>query len=124
MSPGRYEARLFSQGTWNEAAVSPPFVIQPVRAALRVEPTLAHAGESLLISWQDLPAAAEDDWVGLFPSHGDDQSRLTFIPTGGGRAGSLYVTLPPSTMSGDYDIRLFSHGTWQEIARTSIHVGT
>jgi hypothetical protein len=122
--PGRYEARLFSQGTWRQAAVSPPFVVQPVGAAVGVEPAVVRAGASLLVSWRDLPAAEPDDWVGLFPTHGDDQTRVTFTPTGGGREGSVYLTIPPSTTDGDYDIRLFSHGTWQEIGHASVHVGT
>jgi hypothetical protein len=76
------------------------------------------AGENVMVQWTGNSSPAADDWIGLFPASGDDRSRLHFIWTGGGVSGSLPFPVPAGIPDGDYDFRLFSHGTWRLLATT------
>ena len=76
------------------------------------------AGTPVNVSWRGIESPQSDDWVGLFPVHGNDQSRLAFVFTGGGSEGNLAFPLPQEMASGEYELRLFSHGNWKLLARS------
>jgi hypothetical protein len=122
MAPGTYELRLFSHGTWLRLATSEPFAIQESTVRLAVTPASAHVEDTIVVEWSQLASPSPDDWFGLFPADGADDTRIAFVPTGGGATGDVAITLPPSASPGEYELRLYTHGSWQRLATAKFRV--
>jgi hypothetical protein len=62
------------------------------------------------ISWSvDEPDS--QDWVGIFPEGGEDDSRVAFRFTGGGKSGEMELAVPAASR-GAFEARFFRAGTW------------
>jgi hypothetical protein len=115
---GKYEVRLYSAGTWTRIDTSAPFEVVPPNVRLAADQPMIKAGRALHARWSGIDSPAKDDWIGIFPKGGPETARLLFQETGGSSSGELSFNIPAGTAAGEYELRLFMHGTWQ-MARVS-----
>jgi len=140
---GEFEFRLYAAGGWQMLAHSAPFsfevpeemraamasggpVVDPAQGshAVRVfsekEPRLALG--TVKVGWADVANPSQQDWVGLFPVGGGDDTRLDFVFTKGASGGEvdfpIAPVLAPRLASGRYEFRLYSAGGWKMLARS------
>lgn len=116
---GTFEARLFRHDSWELIAVSRPFRVEALSAALDV-PAVAVAGEPLPVRWKALNFPDAKDWIGLFLADGTPGSHST-LQTGGGTEGAL--ALPTTNVKpGSYEVRLYSAGGWVQVASVPLRI--
>jgi hypothetical protein len=96
--------------------------LQPVTQLSQPKP--ARAGGTLAIHWSDVVEPTTDDWIGLFPLDGNDADRIIFAFTGGGESGAVEIPVPSGLEPGSYEVRMYKHGTWQELAVKQVEIGS
>jgi hypothetical protein len=117
--PGQYEVRLYADDGWDLLAFSKPFLIGPLAETVESTSRIVRRGKSVQAVWRNLDPPAKDDWVGLFPRGGLDQSRLDFKFTGGASDGAADLTVPADTPLGDYELRLYAAAGWERLATSA-----
>jgi hypothetical protein len=117
--PGQYEVRLYANDGWDLLAFSKPFSISPLTATVESTSASVNRGASIHAVWRNLDPPTKDDWVGLFPRGGPNQSRLDFRFTGGTAQGATDLTVPASAPPGDYELRLYAAGSWTMVATSA-----
>ena len=142
LASGRFELRLYGGGGWQMLARSeafafevPPGMPAAVAAAGVSDPTPTATqphvysertpqlgAASVRVGWAGIRAPSEQDWVGLFPAGGSEQSRLDFVFTKGLATGQIDFPISSAIAdrlgSGKYEFRLFSAGGWKQLARS------
>jgi hypothetical protein len=84
--------------------------VQVAVADASVEP-----GAPVTVSWSGIGTPSSDDWIGLFPVGAPDEARIAFVFTNGGTSGTVELPVPEALTDGMYELRLFSHNTWQQL---------
>ena len=116
--PGAYELRLYAAGGWGLLATSAPFQVVDSRVGLTVDRAVIRSGGIVQVRWTGMESPAKDDWIGLFSKGQTRNVRALYHLTGGVEAGELSFAIPPGTVAGDYEFRLYRHDGWQ-LAATS-----
>ena len=135
LAPGEYDLRMFVKNTWQRIGISSRFRVIPPRAVppapqqqkqeekekpssvvLSAASARVKAGKPIVARWTGVTSPASDDWIGVFPVGGGDETRVTFGFTGGGAGGGIELTIPTTVTPGKYELRLYSHGGWQKVA--------
>ena len=117
--PGQYEVRLYANDGWDLLAFSKPFSIRRLTARVECTAGAVKRGGPVHAVWRNLDPAASDDWVGLFPRGGPNQSRLDFKFTGGAAEGAVDLTVPASAPLGEYELRLYAAGGWTVLSTSA-----
>lgn len=91
-----------------------------VSGVLRKEPSGKWAVE---VSWAGIAAPHKEDWVGVFPVGGNDQSRVAFGFLEGQKEGTFKLEVP-GPASAQYEVRLFKPGSWNAIATHPVKAET
>jgi hypothetical protein len=77
---------------------------------------------SVAVAWTGIPTPSPQDWIGLFPAGGPDESRMDFVFTRGRPEGEIRFPISSAISgklaSGDYEFRLYSAGGWVMLARS------
>jgi hypothetical protein len=89
------------------------------RVLLHAHSDLIGAGQSVLASWSGVVDSTANDWIGIFPTGGSDESRLTFAFTSGGSDGRLELAIPEQAAPGLYELRMYARGTWRRLATSA-----
>jgi hypothetical protein len=76
--------------------------------ALGLNKTTAAPGESLNVSWSNVPNASTANTIALFAAGSDDRSALADRSTTGDPGGQTPFLLPNPLPNGSYELRLFS----------------
>jgi hypothetical protein len=120
--PGSYHFRLFLR-SGRRVAVSPIFKILEttvnVSTSNGLVPTIAFFGDTVAVSFENVPSPRPKDWIGLFNVSADNApgNLLDYFSTSScnkqpGRAprkeSSCTYVLPPNLPEGNYNFRLFA----------------
>ena len=124
--PGKSEAAQATAAASVAAAApvaaSAPEARPPSNAKVTVDPNSPIANRTLRVSWSGIEKPNAQDWIGLFPVDGADTTRLAFQFLPGTTKGDAVFNVPPDfpqrLAAGDYEIRLFSAGRWELLARS------
>lgn len=119
-NPGRYEARMFINNSFDRVAVSDTLTVeedgQPpseVTYTLTVEKEEYNVGENSRVSWEVTGSPDIDfDWVGLYPVGASDISYLEYEYIDA-YSGSALFKLDDE---GEFEYRYFTHGTYNQVA--------
>jgi hypothetical protein len=76
------------------------------------------AGNVIKVRWTEISSASGDDWIGLFPVGGEDNTRAAFAFTGGGSEGNLELGIPVGQSPGNYEVRFYKAGRWVMATRS------
>jgi hypothetical protein len=76
----------------------------------------APSGAKVRVTWSGLARPNKEDWAGVFPSGGNDASRLAFAFLGARDHGTLTLDLPVGGAGAKYEVRLFRAGSWNAVA--------
>ena len=122
-TPGDYEFRYFTKGSYTLVARSPVVTVTgttpPATYTLAVTPTTAAPGATATVSWTATAGTtATTDWIALARVGSADTSYLAWRYTGGATSGSLAFSLP--TTPGDYEFRYFTKGSYTLVARSPV----
>jgi hypothetical protein len=117
--PGQYEVRLYANDGWDLLASSKPFSIGPLAETVESTSGSVKRGASVHVVWHNLDPPSKDDWVGLFPRRGPNQSRVYFKFTEGKSEGAIDLTVPANVPLGDYELRLYAAGGWALLATSA-----
>ncbi|MCC6179771.1 MAG: YncE family protein [Chloroflexi bacterium] len=128
LTPGVYEVRLLANTSPTARLAIAPVTIG--QASLSVVPTTAAAGSVVQATFGGIVPPTGGDWVGLYQQGAADPTFLarrytngTETPGGPGAAGgTLSLPLPSNLAPGPYELRLFSNGSFQQMAVTSLAV--
>jgi hypothetical protein len=101
---------------------------QPIETSARDEPvSLLVEGVPIIdggvtIGWTGIRKPTTQDWIGIFPVGGKDDSRLVFQFTSGLQQGKMKLVFPPSMASqleiGEYEARIYANGAWSLLQKT------
>ncbi|MDQ4134348.1 MAG: hypothetical protein M3179_14370 [Actinomycetota bacterium] len=69
-------------------------------------PTAVRGGDSVTVTWTDLPSAGSSDWIGFYAVGAPGWSLVAWSFTGGAASGSVTITVPVGTTPGSYEARL------------------
>ena len=102
----------------------------PAGPSVAANPTSIAPGSALTATWSGIVSPTSTDWIALATPGAANNSYLnwTYVSctqTAGAAkaAGSCSLTVPPSTASGTYELRLFANNTYTRLATsTSITV--
>ncbi len=120
----RYEGEFWMNVRIDGAELKPPADTPALQKAAKIElkgtievfPEEVKVGGQVIGEWKGVEPANAEDWVGVFPVGGDDASRVVFAFTGGEKDGSAQLNLPATVKPGQYELRLYSKGSWQKMA--------
>jgi len=137
-TPGTtYEFRLFSNKGWTRLATSKIFSVLPSTntksATLSVAGSSVQAGNSINVSWNNIPLPFNTDWIGLYSSSSStdkgyvdwnytrpSSGSCSKSPKTPSFSGSCSFTIPSSATPGTtYEFRLFSNNAWEKLATSA-----
>jgi uncharacterized protein YodC (DUF2158 family) len=94
--------------------------------SILVTPTTVVPGGAVTVSWNGLLPSAATDWFGLYRSAASDTAFSSWLyvscsqqATAGKASGSCTMTVPASSTSGSYNVRLFRNDGYQRSATSS-----
>jgi hypothetical protein len=119
LTPGSYEVRLFSNGTFNRLAVSNAITVTAAGPVLAASPALVAPNGAMTVSWQNIASPTPNDWIGVFPIGTGDTSYYTRIFTGGRAADRALIQLPGGLPTGTWELRLYSNNTNTRLASSN-----
>jgi hypothetical protein len=108
--PGEYWLNVRVDG--NDTPKSPFAAKDSIRLTARL--AQSKDGQRVVrVSWTvDDPDS--QDWIGIFPEAGEDDSRIAFKFTGGGKSGDLELPLAVAS-PGAIEVRFFRAGSWNAV---------
>jgi hypothetical protein len=117
VSPGSYELRLYTNGSYTRVAVTP---ITVQYANLSASPSTVNPGGTVTVSWSGLTNPTSVDWIGFFsPGAADTFSNGRY--TNGAASGSMSYPIP-GVSPGSYELRLYTNGSYTRVAVTPVTV--
>ncbi|HEV8307572.1 MAG TPA: S8 family serine peptidase [Methylomirabilota bacterium] len=120
LTPGTYELRLFSSGSFTRLATSNPFTVQAAGpVTLSVSPTTIAAGGTLTATWSGIATPTTADWLGLYAIGAPDGGYISYRYTTGAASGSVPFPVPGTLAPGTYELRLFSNGSLTRLATSN-----
>ena len=123
VTPGTYELRLFSKGSYTRLATSNITVTGGCTGGnLSASPTSVGPGASVTVTWSGICAPSGTDWIALAVPGAHNTTYLAFRYTTGSASGSVPFTIPASAAPGTYELRLFSNGGYTRLATSNITV--
>jgi uncharacterized protein YodC (DUF2158 family) len=94
--------------------------------SILVTPTTVGPGGAVTVSWDGMLPSAATDWFGLYRSAASDTAFSSWLyvscsqqATAGKASGSCTMTVPASSTSGSYNVRLFRNDGYQRSATSS-----
>jgi hypothetical protein len=94
--------------------------------SILVTPTTVGPGGAVTVSWNGMLPSAATDWFGLYQSAAADTAYSSWLyvscsqqATVGKASGSCTMTVPASSTSGSYNVRLFRNDGYQRSATSS-----
>jgi tetratricopeptide (TPR) repeat protein len=91
-------------------------------ATLSVMPATVASGERLIVTWSGIASPTITDWIGLFSVGAANTDFISWIRTDGGSSGNLPIIVPESAAPGAYEVRLFAHDGYSQLASTGVTV--
>jgi phage terminase large subunit-like protein len=125
--PGRYDLRLFRNGSSARLATSNAFAIGVPTAASPSHQLLSTSDVTYRAAafWAGIPSPTRADWIGLYRPGMDSRRYIDYMYVNGLRypteplaTGQQFMTVPPDLTETSYEFRLFSNGGFSQLGGT------
>ncbi len=112
--PSEYEVRLFYRNNFKEKGFAPFKVVHAAHhVSIRTLKSRYESDEPIKVHFEGFPGHAHD-WIGIFGAYDDSEpdALIEKVETQGATSGE--VTLPALPTAGEYEVRAFFDGTFDE----------